>query len=467
MTKEQIDRDKSNNHMMGIGSAGKAVVGGARTIMSGMGNAHIDNWMQNEFRRRRRENLVNNQTGVEDAYVYNQVGGAPAYKEGGEINYDSYSFEDAYKKASEENKSNYFTYKGKNYLLTNSIIRNSPKIEKFQEGGQQGSEDIVSKLQQAVENGDITEEEANQYLQQIQNQQTQEQPQQGDLMSQLQQAVQSGQISAEEAQAYLQKAQQEQPQQTTQQEQPQINPEEAQKQLQQAVENGDITPEEAQSYLQKLYGNVETSSEPKEPYTGEVREKISPEKYLTGEVTTGDETKPYNSEVEKGEYLNRDGVTQEVVGKKHSQGGEKMNLEKGTIVITDDTRIGVINAKALSQQTGLKLKAGDTYAQVIDIFSKKIGIEKLNKEQEELFKKLQKVEGVGNKKTQELNNEFLNSKINNIEEKKKELLQQREQLVQVLFKLKENGKKQDDNEYVSEAYGVNSEVPKYQTGDDV
>ena len=48
-----------------------------------------------------------------------------------------------------------------------------------------------------------------------------------------------------------------------------------------------------------------------------------------------------------------------------------MNLEKGTIVITDDTRIGAINAKALSQQTGLKLKAGDTYAQVIDIFSKK------------------------------------------------------------------------------------------------
>ena len=94
-------------------------------------------------------------------------------------------------------------------------------------------------------------------------------------------------------------------------------------------------------------------------------------------------------------------------------------------------RIGVINAKALSQQTGLKLKAGDTYAQVIDIFSKKIGIEKLNKEQEELFKKLQKVEGVGNKKTQELNNEFLNSKINNIEEKKKELLQQLE--LTVLF----------------------------------
>ena len=467
MTKEQIDRDKSNNLMLGVGSAGKAIVGGARTLMSGMGNAHMDNWMQNEFRRRRRENLVNNQTGVEDAYVYNQVGGAPVYKEGGEINYDSYSFEDAYKKASEENKSNYFTYKGKNYLLTNSIIRNSPKIEKFQEGGQQGSEDIVSKLQQAVENGDITEEEVNQYLQQIQNQQTQEQPQQGDLMSQLQQAVQSGQISAEEAQAYLQKAQQEQPQQTTQQEQPQINPEEAQKQLQQAVENGDITPEEAQSYLQKLYGNVETSSEPKEPYTGEVREKISPEKYLTGEVTTGDETKPYNSEVEKGEYINRDGVTQEVVGKKHSQGGEKMNLEKGTIVITDDTRIGVINAKALSQQTGLKLKAGDTYAQVIDIFSKKIGIEKLNKEQEELFKKLQKVEGVGNKKTQELNNEFLNSKINNIEEKKKELLQQREQLVQVLFKLQENGKKQYDQEYVSEANEENSEVPKYQKGDEV
>lgn len=417
MTEQEIKRSKNNDLLMGVGSAGKALLGGARTFTSGMSNRRMSEWMINEYKNKRRDALVNNQTGSE--YAYAAVGGAPFYN--------------------------------------------------FQEGGEMPQEaDIVTQLQQAVQNGEMTEEEANAYLQQAQQESPQEQPQQGgleEIQAQLAQAVQNGEITEEEAMAYLQQISQQSGGQQ-QQQQPQISPEEAQQQLAMAVDNGEISPEEAQTYLQQLYGEVQAGSEPQEVYTGELREKVKPEQYLTGEYTAGDDDKPYNSEVERGEYLNRNGVTQQVLGDKHSEGGEKMNLEKGTIVISDKTRLGAANARALSLNTGMKIVAGDTYARVVDIFTKKIGLEKLNKEQEDLFKKLQKFEGKGNQKTQDLNNTFLNAKINDIEEKKKSLLQQREQLVQVLFEMQESSKKpsKDEKESVDNSSEESREVPKYQDG---
>lgn len=319
-------------------------------------------------------------------------------------------------------------------------LEGTQRKRKYQDGGEVAEDDVMAQLQAAVDSGEMTPEDAEMYLQQQGATQESEAPQAQDIEAQLMQAVQNGEMSEEEAVAYLQEMQgvhqasQEAPQQEAQ-----VSPEQAQEQLALAVQNGGMSEEEAQTYLQQLYG-VQVNSRPLEPYTGEVRESIKLEEYLTGEYTTGDENKPHNAEVEKGEYINRDGLTQQVVGDKHSKGGEKMNLEAGTIIITDKNRIGASNAKALSLQTGLKLKAGDTYSQVIDIFTKKIGLEKLNKEQEDLFKKLEKVSEQGNQTTQELNSNFLNAKINTIEENKKQLLAQREQLVQVLFELQEQNK---------------------------
>ena len=46
-------------------------------------------------------------------------------------------------------------------------------------------------------------------------------------------------------------------------------------------------------------------------------------------------------EVEKGEYLQTpDGSTMEVLGNKHSQGGEMLNVPDGTKVISDYLKIG-------------------------------------------------------------------------------------------------------------------------------
>ena len=82
MTEQQIKRDKTNNLVAGIGAGGKALVGGFRTFMSGMGAGKMDDWQTEEYKRKRREALVNNQQGVESAYA--GVGGVRTYQDGGE-----------------------------------------------------------------------------------------------------------------------------------------------------------------------------------------------------------------------------------------------------------------------------------------------------------------------------------------------------------------------------------------------
>lgn len=340
-------------------------------------------------------------------------------------------------------------------------------LAEMQGGGQQApaqggsQEDIVAQLQQAVDSGQMTPEEAQAYLEQMQQQGGQGQAPQGsqeDIVAQLQQAVQNGEMTPEEAEQYLAQMQQQgggESAQSDVQQQPQMSPEEAKQQLEMMVQNGEISPEEAQTYLQQMFGATPTT-EPTVPYTQDMAGKLTPEQYMTGEYTTGSENRPYNAEVEAGEYINKDGLTQKVVGNKHSRGGEKMNLEDGTIVISDKGRIGNANARALSIQTGMKLKAGDTFAQVLDIYTKRIGLDKLNKEQEDLFKQLKKMQGKGSQTTQDLNNDFLNMKIQETEEKKQQLLQMREQMVQVLFEMQENAKQPDIKQ--------DGEVPKYAEG---
>lgn len=340
-------------------------------------------------------------------------------------------------------------------------------LAEMQGGGQQtpaqggSQEELVAQLQQAVDSGQMTPEEAQAYLEQSQQQGGQGQPQQGsqeDIIAQLQQAVQNGEMTPEEAEQYLAQMQQQgggESAQTDVQQQPQMSPEEAKQQLEMMVQNGEISPEEAQTYLQQMFGATPTT-EPTVPYTQDMASKLTPEQYMTGEYTTGSENRPYNAEVEAGEYINKDGLTQKVVGNKHSRGGEKMNLEDGTIVISDKGRIGAANARALAIQTGMKLKAGDTFAQVLDIYTKRIGLDKLNKEQEDLFKQLKKVQGKGSQTTQDLNNDFLNMKIQETEEKKQQLLQMREQMVQVLFEMQENAKQPNIKQ--------DGEVPKYAEG---
>lgn len=176
---------------------------------------------------------------------------------------------------------------------------------------------------------------------------------------------------------------------------------------------------------------------------------LSPEKVLTGEYMTGlpsyAEDKA-NSELEVNEYVQHpNGDIQRVVGKTHEEGGEKVNLEEGTRIISDNLQLGADLAKQLKDDYGINTVAKDTYAKAIEKFTNKIGLHKLNEEQEELFKKLNKGEEVKDVSTKNLNKEFLSGKIKEIEDKKASLEESRQKFFNFVFMKQEESKPKEES----------------------
>ena len=68
----------------------------------------------------------------------------------------------------------------------------------------------------------------------------------------------------------------------------------------------------------------------------------------------------------------------------------KVVLEDGTKVVSDNLKIGLEQAKRFSEQYDVKINKNDTYAEAIDKYSKKIGLDAKNEEIENIYKKLEK-----------------------------------------------------------------------------
>lgn len=148
-----------------------------------------------------------------------------------------------------------------------------------------------------------------------------------------------------------------------------------------------------------------------------------------------------NAEVEHKEYVQHpDGQVQQVEGRKHESGGERVALEPGTNIISDNLKLGARNAKVLNNEYNLNLKAGDTYATAINKYTKKIGIKDLNDQQEEYFNKLKKDAKTRNEDASELNNQFLSEKINGIEQKKALLENLRSSFTDHVYSLQQESK---------------------------
>lgn len=173
---------------------------------------------------------------------------------------------------------------------------------------------------------------------------------------------------------------------------------------------------------------------------------------LTGEYLQG---VPENQqdramvEVEDGEHiLQPDGTASEVVGDKHSNGGEKLTPEQvqvNSIVISDHLQIGAENAKYFREKYDIKATAKDTYATIVDRIKAKIGITKIVNEQEELFKKVEKQsKKTEDENTKRLNLDFLSGKINDLEQKKKELEPLRQDMMIDVYNRQEASKPQDE-----------------------
>lgn len=177
---------------------------------------------------------------------------------------------------------------------------------------------------------------------------------------------------------------------------------------------------------------------------------------LTGEYLTsiGKNIQP-NAEVEGGEYVQfPDKETQKVAGKDHEQGGVPVNIPDGTKVLSKSLNLSKQQAKMLKDVFDIELTTKDNYSAALDKYTKKIGLKKLNDEQEEIFRTLEKtLDKTKDPKTLKLNKAFISEKIQEIENKKEPLEKQRSQFFDTLFELQEKSKADKGDEDAKFRYG--------------
>jgi hypothetical protein len=167
---------------------------------------------------------------------------------------------------------------------------------------------------------------------------------------------------------------------------------------------------------------------------------------LTGDIIKGlspnSGVEP-NVETEGEEYIQfPDGVTQKAVGNSHERGGVKMSIPDGTKVISKFLLLTPAQVKALNKQHDLKLTTEDSYAKAMDKYTAKVGLKKLNQEQEEVFEVLKKEmnnQGV-DKQTHLVNLEYLSKKISNLETLKKPLEDLRATFFSTVYDMQEGAK---------------------------
>lgn len=177
-------------------------------------------------------------------------------------------------------------------------------------------------------------------------------------------------------------------------------------------------------------------------------------KQITGDFITGldfidpDLVDLANAEVESGEYIKDvdTGRSKQVVGRRHSQGGEMMFLKEGDKVLSDHTKLGGPLATKLRKNFDMPVKAKNTFSDVLDKYKKKSGLEKLIAEEESLLKKLKEeqereVFSTADKQTKKINNNFLINTLQDIREKKKPLQEGLDKMFDLLFKEQESRKK--------------------------
>lgn len=182
------------------------------------------------------------------------------------------------------------------------------------------------------------------------------------------------------------------------------------------------------------------------------------DKFLTGHFASELEPNPVvspDSEIEKGEWvLYPDGNIQKAFGEKHENGGIKMVLPDGAKIVTNAIKLGGDNAKRLSKEYGIKVSAKDTYAQAIDKYSKKVGLDKIVKDQASYFKALEDLHNNTDidSNTALVNEEFLSGKINNLERSKKDAERELITFFSETFDLQESYKQNSDKDYDNETF---------------
>ena len=192
-----------------------------------------------------------------------------------------------------------------------------------------------------------------------------------------------------------------------------------------------------------------------QPFEMEEGGEFNPD-ILTGNVLRGTNNGNENVELEDGEFAQEPGGTPAlVVGKTHEEGGEKLNLQGGSEVLSNDLTLSNKNVEELSKELDLKLSTKDTFAKALDKFNKSIGLNKLVEEEEEILEEVKRqkekaAEKGADKPTTNINLEFLSSKLKDITDKKRDLEAQSSLVFEKIFEMQEDSKPKNEREIQTE-----------------
>lgn len=172
-------------------------------------------------------------------------------------------------------------------------------------------------------------------------------------------------------------------------------------------------------------------------------------KTLTGNFVAEQPTdKPIVAQIEKSEYMQTpDGNITKALGEKHKDGGVNLDEDQippGSKIISNHLQIGK-EYKTLAKELDLKLDKTDTYAKVLDKWTKHTGLEKLILEQADLIKDLEKQAQILKDKpesesTISLNINHIQKKIKALDDKKAPLEDIRKGVFARVFDLQEASK---------------------------
>ena len=176
---------------------------------------------------------------------------------------------------------------------------------------------------------------------------------------------------------------------------------------------------------------------------------------LTGNFLDGNEEHPMpNAEVESGEYLQTpDGNTMEIVGKRHSEGGELVSVPEGTKVISDYLKIGGILATYFKKNYNLNVSAGSTFATVLDRYKKKIGLTKLLEDEAKLMEKIVDQEEVELESTRDINLQVLSKRVSDLQPEKEPLEKDFNEFTNLIFEKQEESKPEEEKDFEKQEGG--------------
>ena len=198
---------------------------------------------------------------------------------------------------------------------------------------------------------------------------------------------------------------------------------------------------------------------------GQVKDEMLLTEGYTSGIPQGSPQVP-NAELERNEFTidPETGQTMQVLGKKHSEGGEEMALKNGTKVVSDFIKIGSELARTLKKDYGLSVTPKTTFAKATEKYRNSIGLTKKLNEQTSIIGKIKEQEEVENQNVRDLNLGHLTEKYHNLEQEKAPLDEKMSMFTEMMFDLQEQNKAEEDRKQVDAKLKKGGIIKTFQEG---